>query len=852
MRFRFTIAGMLWFSVLIGLLCTLGTLGYKLSHPRFTDRLAASADGRLLVVSRNGVSRNGIDPLAGRDSELNVWDTASGRLLQNIATASGNYMTALAMSPDGRRIAIRDVLVQRTELWVREGSEFRPKKIPTASIDGTPVAISQDARWQVTYNALKKEFGIWSLDDGTKRATCAEATKTTNRSSVVGLDQGSGRLVVGYDDGHVDVFDAASGRLQKTIVTGHPPGSPLGEVVLSPDGRWAAFSVWDLITNPPAEKSWVSVIDLDNGNEVLRDDAGDSPQPAAFSRDSRIVAVVEDSSRPLHFYELPSGAPRGDLADSGSPFVADVASLGPDRWALTTSAGVELWRTGALQPDAVLGDASAGDELGWATLGLAAWIVISAVIHLRRSRIACSVCGQVRMLARRKPQPICTVCAQQIKRTPAWLRVLAAIGVFTGLFAIGFPIRDWVFNRPIDWLSPFVPVAAVSVAVALYLLLFIAWYLWRVRRLKSVRYDLKRARRAAGNKGVLRRDGSLAVWSAADSDWHQQAHQWMSKDAEDFSQLTGLEADCQRPSRLLVFEDWGQFDRYLKLYGLNCWPWSSIELPGDKVAMSIEGVRGTLVEPRRWLQGISSNWFRAQYPALRAASWLVLGYLPVQDEWSEMRLLRKLRLRLASEPAAGDHMFDASVLLQMMRRRRWYATDDYMRLIWLLLERVSFTSYLAGTRQDLARRSLLREAIGELAGGADWSRVAGRHYQSTPQQLIAAWRDWILGQTPGDYPRAEPWQRQIIVDELLPIACDRQQPTIARLRVVRGLGDAGFTLAAPAMLDLMTDTDPLVRADAAQALTMISGYDHGDDLRAWRAWCDSLPADESAVATGNG
>ena len=371
MRFRFTIAGLLWFSVLIGLLCALVSLGLELAKPQLVYRLAAPANGRLLVAYRENGDKN----------TFSVLDTASGRLLQDIPTLFYDFEITPVVSPDGQRIAACYGYLG-CELWVHDGSQFRPKKIPSASFDGTLIAIDQHARCAVTHNKMKKEFGIWSLEDGTKRAMCVEQTAAAGQEFQASLDHASGKLVVGYEDGHLDVFDASSGRWKRRIQASRQamPAS----VEQSPDGCWAVFEVWKTIPNPPDQTNWVSLIDLDAGNERWCVEMEQNPcRRAVFSPDSQTVMIDSGTMQPMGLFDLPSGKQRGTV---GVSYALWAASLGRGLWAFATGPTIEIWKEGVAVPWTIGGRSSAVEQFGWALLALLGWVAVSFKIRVRRGR----------------------------------------------------------------------------------------------------------------------------------------------------------------------------------------------------------------------------------------------------------------------------------------------------------------------------------------------------------------------------------------------------------------------------------------------------------------------------------
>lgn len=832
MRPRFTVAGMLWFSLLVGLLCAAGSLGYRLSHLNFPDQLAASADGRVLVVG-------------GANDRLDVWDSDAGRTVQTIPVEGPHGVSDQPIvSRDGRRLTFRPLFGDQ-ELWIREGEQFRRRPLPNAFSNKPLLAVSENCLWAVVRSAPPAEVDVFSLDDGTKLATCVGAVQTVSANIAVGVNRRTGRAFVAHDNGQLEVFNARSGKPVKTVATSQQSVVP-AKVEISPDGRWAVLTA----LAAPSGEGRASIIDLEAGAEIRSEPIPSAYRAAAFAPDSRSVAIITRSGAML--YGLPGAEPLGTLGDADT---WAVAAAGPDRWVLLSPRRLELFDPAAGTTTVLWRDRTL-DEIVWVFLGLVVWLVVTAIVGFRRGRVACSVCGEVRLMARRKPQPICTVCYQQAKGRTGWRFLLVMLGLAMASTA-GVAAIDWNSKPQPRGLSPFMPLIYVIAATLIYFGLFIAWFLWRLRRLRGERYDLRRAAKAAGSLGMVRRKGAVVAWSPGENECLEHSARWIAEAGEGFARLTGLEVDRQPAMRLLVFRQWKELDRYLKLYGINCWPLPGAYLAADKLAISLEGIRWSLSEPQRFITRIAGHFFCRQHKQLANAGWLDIGFLLAQNAWDDGLLTRRVRLLLAASPQAGSDVFDFGALLRILRRRLWYRTADYARLIGLLFERASMTSYLAGPAGDELRRGTFRALLGDLAAGTDWPQAIQRHYNATPEQLIEAWRQTVLAQAPGEHPTPEPWQLEIIVGELLPVAHDRRQPKIARLRAIRALGGCGFTTAGPDLVELATDPDPLVRADVLESLKMISGHDHGADLKAWRAWCEEErhtprdPEGAESLATGN-
>jgi hypothetical protein len=85
------------------------------------------------------------------------------------------------------------------------------------------------------------------------------------------------------------------------------------------------------------------------------------------------------------------------------------------------------------------------------------------------------------------------------------------------------------------------------------------------------------------------------------------------------------------------------------------------------------------------------------------------------------------------------------------------------------------------------------------------------------------------------------------------LIADRWATQEDRVQAVRDIGQAGFTLGADTLIDLLRERNPELRASAVWALEAISGTAGGEDVAHWEAWWDGLPQDaEPAAIAENG
>lgn len=71
-----------------------------------------------------------------------------------------------------------------------------------------------------------------------------------------------------------------------------------------------------------------------------------------------------------------------------------------------------------------------------------------------------------------------------------------------------------------------------------------------------------------------------------------------------------------------------------------------------------------------------------------------------------------------------------------------------------------------------------------------------------------------------------------------------------RIRAIRTLGLLGYPWRADVLIQLLSDPDEIIRAEAAIALANLSGESRGADAGLWREWLDSLDSDVVAPAPG--
>jgi WD40 repeat protein len=236
--------------------------------PADTQAAAFSADGRRLAVG-------------GADCTIKVYDAQTGEELLALKTARGFGVQDLAFAPDGSSLAA--IAGGGTYRWaIPSGKELNVFSPGSARLRGM-VRFTPDGKKLV---ARAGDLYVWDLSNGHEVGKFKVVSGWGwGGNSEIAPDGKSVTVVT--TQGEVQQVDLAEGKELRLLEIS---SSPWGAFAVSPDGRLAAVngvSLWDLSANKEVELA----------TDLPR------PQCAAFSRDSRLLAVGSKDGT-IHLWDV--------------------------------------------------------------------------------------------------------------------------------------------------------------------------------------------------------------------------------------------------------------------------------------------------------------------------------------------------------------------------------------------------------------------------------------------------------------------------------------------------------------------------------------------------------------------
>jgi WD40 repeat protein len=300
--------------------------------------VSGGADGIILTWDAGTQSRHGQPVDVGADvnavaflpdsrrvasgdnaGQVRISDSSTGAPAGIIASDRMS-VTAIALSADGRRIAFSGV-DPAIKLAVVEGGD--PLGVAVGHTGPvTSLAFSRDGN-RIVSSSHDGTVRIWNADNhrsgGRQVVGPASVDGAPPFAKTVAISPDSRRLVGGYADGTLLIFDTESGRPVRSPLKGHRGG--IDFAVYSPDGHRIASAGSDLT---------VRIWDVDVGQPVgtpVRQHTGTIVQ-LVFSPDGRrVLSTSEDKT--IRIWDAESGDPIGEPLQGYEVYFGNVA-FSPD------------------------------------------------------------------------------------------------------------------------------------------------------------------------------------------------------------------------------------------------------------------------------------------------------------------------------------------------------------------------------------------------------------------------------------------------------------------------------------------------------------------------------------------
>ncbi|EHK48476.1 hypothetical protein TRIATDRAFT_191639, partial [Trichoderma atroviride IMI 206040] len=175
-----------------------GALVQDLQGRKFATSAAFSSNGNMLALLC----------LDANDEDIYVWDVASGKY-RWASTGHASSTTALAVSPDGSRLALA---AHSGTIKVLEMAARAPLQSPESRPDAiVEMAFSPSGKWlaSLSYNGTK----LWDPATG----ECLRTWRASSNLTALAISLDSVWLAVSDDKGTIHVYDAATGACHQTL-----------------------------------------------------------------------------------------------------------------------------------------------------------------------------------------------------------------------------------------------------------------------------------------------------------------------------------------------------------------------------------------------------------------------------------------------------------------------------------------------------------------------------------------------------------------------------------------------------------------------------------------------------------
>jgi RNA polymerase sigma factor (sigma-70 family) len=197
---------------------------------------------------------------AGGDMEpfLCEWDVATGRLRDQLALRDDVTPAGLAITADGKMIAVSDSANQRGKnfsggvLLLERGTGKLVRELPTPGVQATHVIFSPDGRWLAAVGGVGVHVWDWRSGEEVAAGSAGHQGRIDEIATAP-----EGLIATASNDHTVRIWDAATGIERRRL----PHGNWVRTIEVSPDGRFLASSSLD---------DFVRLWDLHDGKEVYK------------------------------------------------------------------------------------------------------------------------------------------------------------------------------------------------------------------------------------------------------------------------------------------------------------------------------------------------------------------------------------------------------------------------------------------------------------------------------------------------------------------------------------------------------------------------------------------------------